>query len=203
MKVKTLSTPEEIKAVTDPYRSEILGTFKQIGEPATVKQVADKMGEVPAKVHYHVKKLEKVGILKLVRTQEIKGIVAKFYEPIADSFKLQAKDNNQTTINIFKTQLERAVHNAYESSKEVIIKEIRKADIDDFGENEKEDEEDDQVDALIGSISSLRLSQEELQEVKAFFTSLSEKSKANKNDTSKKKYHFFYSMMELREDKKL
>ncbi len=45
------------------------------------------MGEVPAKVHYHVKKLESAGILKLQHTKEINGIVAKFYQPTVDHSK--------------------------------------------------------------------------------------------------------------------
>lgn len=201
MKLKKLTTIEEIRAFTDPYRTEILATFNRMGEPATVKQIADKMGEVPAKVHYHVKKLEKVGILELVRTEEINGIVAKFYSPVADAFQIKAKNVNQASLNTFKTEVEKTIHNTYEISKEVVIKEIRKARVEDLDNEEHEDEDDDKdIDAMLG-IFSLNLSEEESLELKEFINKCSEKSKANRKDTSKQKYHFFYSIMQIREDK--
>lgn len=201
MKVKKLTTIEEIKAFSDPYRTEILGTFNRLGEPATVKQIADKMGEVPAKVHYHVKKLEKVGILELVRTEEINGIVAKFYSPVADAFHIKAKSDSQVSFDTFKTEIEKTIHNTYEMSKEVVIKEIRKASAEDLESEQGEKEDDDKkLDAMIG-ILSLTLSEEESLELKEFIDRCSKKSKANRNDKSKQKYHFFYSIMQIREDK--
>ncbi|MCM3782825.1 helix-turn-helix domain-containing protein [Neobacillus mesonae] len=77
---KVLTTMEEVKTYSDPYRLKILNVFHRLGKPATVKEVADEIGELPAKVYYHVKKLEKVGLLTLVETREINGIVAKYYE---------------------------------------------------------------------------------------------------------------------------
>ena len=49
----------------------IMKQYYKLGKPATVKQIADEMNEVPAKVHYHVKKLESVGILKLKQDSPI------------------------------------------------------------------------------------------------------------------------------------
>lgn len=80
MKGIELTTLEEIKVYCDPYRLQIIKTFHRFGRPATVKEIADQMGEVPAKIHYHVKKLEKIGIVTLLYTKEIRGIVAKYYE---------------------------------------------------------------------------------------------------------------------------
>lgn len=86
---KVLKTTDEIKAFSDPYRLEILNRFYKFKEPATVKQVADDMGEVPAKVYYHVKKMEECGIVRLVYTREINGIIAKYYEPAAKKFDIR------------------------------------------------------------------------------------------------------------------
>ena len=90
--VKHLKTLEEIRAISDPYRYKILNCFYKIGEPITVKQLADELGEVPAKVHYHVKKMEKAGLLTLVHTKEINGIIAKYYEPTARHFRIEGKE---------------------------------------------------------------------------------------------------------------
>ena len=74
-----LKTDEEVKIAWDPYRLKILSTFRLSKEPLTVKQVADRMGEVPAKVHYHVQKLIRIDMLELIKTETIRGIVAKYY----------------------------------------------------------------------------------------------------------------------------
>ncbi|MGL5244429.1 MAG: ArsR/SmtB family transcription factor, partial [Sarcina sp.] len=83
--VVSLTTLEQIKAYSDPYRLKIITFLRNNREAATVKEIADFFGEVPAKVHYHIKKLEKAGILELVRTKEIKGIIAKYYYLTAES----------------------------------------------------------------------------------------------------------------------
>ena len=69
--VKKLTTVERIRAFSDPYRLQIISTLRNFKRPATVKEISDEMGETPAKVHYHVKKLEKAGILVLVATKYI------------------------------------------------------------------------------------------------------------------------------------
>ncbi len=97
--VKTLTSMKEIKAFSDPYRMMIMKQYYKLARPATVKQIADEMSEVPAKVHYHVKKLESVGILKLKHTKEINGIIAKFYEPTAQTFKVFNQDIGDISFN--------------------------------------------------------------------------------------------------------
>lgn len=81
-----LTDLKAIKAYSDPYKVMILQTYYKLHRPATVKQVADTMGEVPAKVHYHVKRMEETGILRLCHTREVNGITAKFYQPSAKQF---------------------------------------------------------------------------------------------------------------------
>lgn len=83
---RILSTPEEIKIMSDPLRLTIYKTFHKLGRPSTAKEVADELGLAPAKVHYHVQKMLSIGILELDHTKEINGIIAKFFKVTADSF---------------------------------------------------------------------------------------------------------------------
>lgn len=78
--VLELNKDEQVKVVTDPYRSKILDVLSEKKEPMTVKMIADELGEVPAKIHYHVKKLIAIDVLELARTEAINGIIAKFYK---------------------------------------------------------------------------------------------------------------------------
>lgn len=86
--VRKIETDEEIKIFSDPYRMRIINAYIKAGKPMTVKGVADLMGEVPAKVHYHVKKLISIDILRLDHTEVINGITAKYYILTTDSFRV-------------------------------------------------------------------------------------------------------------------
>ncbi|MDR5703070.1 MAG: winged helix-turn-helix domain-containing protein [Armatimonadota bacterium] len=55
---------------------------------ATVEQLADEFGEASGRIHYHVKLLERHGLIKLVKTNQKLGIVEKYYRAVASAFEL-------------------------------------------------------------------------------------------------------------------
>ena len=83
-----LQSVDDINAFIDPFRTKIMRVMKNRHCPMTVKEIADEIGEVPAKVYYHVKKLEAIGVLAIQYTKEINGIVAKYYDFTTDSVSL-------------------------------------------------------------------------------------------------------------------
>jgi predicted transcriptional regulator len=101
--LKVIRTDEELKVFTDPYRMRIIETFLHNNKSMTVKQVADELGEVPAKVHYHVKKLLKIELLKLDHIEVINGINAKYYELLYDEFKVELSSGAKSAQ--FKSQM--------------------------------------------------------------------------------------------------
>ncbi|MGO4532849.1 ArsR/SmtB family transcription factor [Paenibacillus sp. 2TAF8] len=118
---KVLSTIEEIKIYSDPYRIQIMNMFHRQGRPSTVKEIADLMGEVPAKVHYHVKKLEKIGLLSMVSTREINGIIAKYYEPFSGEIHLRHKDEadeNSPLKQVFRSETLKLLNEMFEQSRQ-------------------------------------------------------------------------------------
>lgn len=119
-KVK-LSTLEQIKAYSDPYRLRILTLLRNNGDAATVKEIADQLGEVPAKVHYHIKKLEKAGIVELIRTKEVKGIIAKYYYLTADRFEIVGENISEQAKQIYKSEVLNLVSDYYQNSRNDVI----------------------------------------------------------------------------------
>ncbi|HON42436.1 MAG TPA: winged helix-turn-helix domain-containing protein [Bacillota bacterium] len=81
-----VSNIDELRALLDRKRVVILRMLAE--EPLTVKQLADKMGLVPASVHYHVKVLERSGLVDLVGSKEKSGILEKYYRSIAREFQV-------------------------------------------------------------------------------------------------------------------
>src|SRR5947209_2274242 len=70
-----------MRAIADELRQRIFITL--VEHPMTVTQVGERLGVAPAKIHYHVRELERVGLLRLVETREKGGILEKYYRPIA------------------------------------------------------------------------------------------------------------------------
>lgn len=127
METKVLTTLEEIKIFSDPYRLQILNIFNKLDRPATVKEVSDEMGEVPAKVHYHVKKLEKIGLVYLVSTKEINGIVAKYYLPFSGTIEIKRQDaqNEPSANELMRSETYKLLSELYEQNKERFFKQVK------------------------------------------------------------------------------
>lgn len=83
-----LDTEERIKAFTQPYRMKLIHVFRQTRRPMTATEVAKVLGEGPGKVHYHMRILESAGIVKVVRTESVNGIIARYYEPTARHYSV-------------------------------------------------------------------------------------------------------------------
>lgn len=101
-KTRVIANDKELKIFSEPYRIKIIQTYQKYGVPLTVKQCADYMGEVPAKVHYHVKKLRSINILELDHVEVINGINAKYYYLPKTGFTVKLLDENS---NLMYSQL--------------------------------------------------------------------------------------------------
>ncbi len=82
--VYNLQSIEQIRALADPLRVRIIGALTE--EPMTAKQVAVYLDEPPQRTHYHIRELEKAGLLKLVGTREHGGILEKYYRALANGY---------------------------------------------------------------------------------------------------------------------
>lgn len=79
-----LDEPGALKALAHPLRMELLRLLTQ--GKASVQELAGRLGLAHAKVYYHVKELEKNGLVRVVDTAVINGIVEKFYQAVAKTF---------------------------------------------------------------------------------------------------------------------
>jgi DNA-binding transcriptional ArsR family regulator len=81
-----LTTLDQVHTLADPLRVRILERL--IREPMTVKMLGTDLGEPPAKVHYHVREMERIGVIRLVETREKGGVLEKYYRAVAKSFSV-------------------------------------------------------------------------------------------------------------------
>lgn len=120
--LRIISTKEELKIFSDPYRMKIIKTFQRSTTPLTVKGCADLMGEVPANVHYHVKKLLKINILELDHIEVINGINAKYYKLPKSSFTISLKEEDDIELYQRLTQVHNLVSQIMDDFKEDFMK---------------------------------------------------------------------------------
>lgn len=71
-------TVEQAKLLGSAQRVKIIGCL--IDTPKTAKQVADELRESPGSIHYHIQKLFEGGLIDLVETRTVGGIVEKYYK---------------------------------------------------------------------------------------------------------------------------
>jgi len=81
-----LTNMEQLRALSDRLRQRIINVL--IDEAMTVTQVGERLGIAASKVHYHVRELERVGLVQLVETRENRGILEKYYRPVARHFSV-------------------------------------------------------------------------------------------------------------------
>lgn len=187
---KTLTTLEEVKGISDPFKYRILMGFYKMEKPATIKQIADSLNEVPAKVYYHVKKMESLGILKLIYTKEIRGIVAKYYEPTAAFYDIQCSEEAaNSNRKLILAESQKLLGELYDTSKNSFFEELVKCA-----------EHKDKTNGNL-NMTELYLSDDESEEfskyIKNFFKKYENKDRKADNLN---KYHCFVSFFKINKD---
>jgi DNA-binding transcriptional ArsR family regulator len=72
---------ETLKVLSDPLRMQIIELMSD--QARTVKQLAKELDTTPHKLYYHVKLLEDHGLIRVVETRMVSGIVEKHYQIVA------------------------------------------------------------------------------------------------------------------------
>src|SRR5919202_976689 len=70
-------TPEELRAIADPMRLELLALLRE--RPRTVKELASALDVPQTRLYYHVNQLEQHGFITVAETRLVSGIVEKRY----------------------------------------------------------------------------------------------------------------------------
>ncbi|MEM7821324.1 MAG: helix-turn-helix domain-containing protein [Candidatus Aenigmatarchaeota archaeon] len=83
-----IEKPEFLENLSNPLALKIISLLSK--QPACAMDLARKLKEHEQKIYYHLRNLERIGIVKIIKTEERVGAVAKIYKvssPVV-SFKL-------------------------------------------------------------------------------------------------------------------
>jgi DNA-binding transcriptional ArsR family regulator len=89
LKQLVISSVEQLKAISDPLRLNILELI--IRDALTVKQIASRLDQPPTRLYYHIAELEKGGFVTVVDTRVKSGIIEKYYRTSAENITIDHK----------------------------------------------------------------------------------------------------------------
>jgi DNA-binding transcriptional ArsR family regulator len=87
-----LDQVRQVSALFKPIRLELL---TMLDEPRTCGQLAEARNTSPQKIYYHVKVLERAGLVKKVSEKRVRGIMQGYYQAVAESYWLSPQLVNQ------------------------------------------------------------------------------------------------------------
>jgi hypothetical protein len=142
------------------------------------------MGETSAKIHYHVKIMEEVGIVQLVYTKTINGIIAKFYEPAAKQFRINHTSGKVEDKDKFKmlNETQKTIALTYEESKNNFLEQLEKTDKKHNG---------------FVTSDEIYLTLEEFSKIKNEIMDIYKKYSSHTNNDGKTRYKTFFSIIDL------
>lgn len=93
---------ELLKVIAHSTRLDILQSLKY---PKTVKEIARLLKLPATKLYYHVNLMEKHGLIQVVETNVVSGIVEKKYQVVARNYRIDDQllaDQSTSTENMFR-----------------------------------------------------------------------------------------------------
>jgi DNA-binding transcriptional ArsR family regulator len=81
----TIESLDQAAALLNPLRVEILAQLK---EPHSAAEVARQLKETPQRINYHLKALERVGLVERAGSRQVRNLVEVLYRSIARTFLL-------------------------------------------------------------------------------------------------------------------
>ncbi|UOR10477.1 ArsR/SmtB family transcription factor [Halobacillus amylolyticus] len=130
--IQLLTTHEQLKTLSDPFRSQVL--LRLMEKPMTGQQLSEVFDLSRARIHYHLKELEKNNLVQIVKREEKNGIIQKFYQSVALGFVADRdllphpEEMSESVRQMMINMLERSQKRVLSASEEALHDEIGSQD---------------------------------------------------------------------------
>ena len=111
-----LSDLDVVRALTDPLRLRIIEAL--IKEPRSVKNIAKEIGVGTTKLYYHIGQLEERGLIRVVDSRVVSGIIEKIYRAAALSYQIDRSLLSFFGDDAHSTDLEALLTMVFDATKE-------------------------------------------------------------------------------------
>jgi DNA-binding transcriptional ArsR family regulator len=85
--------PEKLRALGDATRGRIIALLNQ--RAASTTELAAALGIPKGTAGHHLKVLERAGLIRVVRTRQVRALTEKYYGRVARLFQLQTVESEQ------------------------------------------------------------------------------------------------------------
>ncbi|WP_018351404.1 ArsR/SmtB family transcription factor [Longispora albida] len=89
-----ITTPEQFKALGHPLRQRLMFA---LGEPATMAQLAARLGAQKGNVAHHLKVLREAGMVRVIATKQVRGGTEQYYQRSARRIDLEPRSIGSTS----------------------------------------------------------------------------------------------------------
>lgn len=89
-----VKTDEQLKAVGSLARHRVLRVLRD--GPATITQIAERLGIAKGSSNHHVKVLAKAGLIHVVETRQVRGVTERYYAIAAKAIRLPSTGDGST-----------------------------------------------------------------------------------------------------------
>lgn len=137
-----METDRQLHAVGSLARHRVLRVLRD--GPATVTQIAERLGIAKGSSHYHVGVLAKAGLIHVVETRKVRGVEERYYGMVAPTIELpdpapgtperlmrhaladleSAPASDQRSVNLKHARLSPAAFSAFEERLRALIDEL-------------------------------------------------------------------------------
>jgi len=90
--IEIVSDPEVLKAALNPLAWKILNTINE--QPSYPNKIAKKLRVNEQNVYYHIRNLQKSGLIECVSEEKKQGAVCKYFVPTAQAFGIELAGHN-------------------------------------------------------------------------------------------------------------
>lgn len=125
--VLRVTEPEQFKAVGDSTRHRIISLLTE--RAATTSQLAGALGQPKGSVGHHLKVLEKAGLIRMVRTRQVRAMTEKYYGRTARLFVFVEPEGDAPNGEEFVDFFRQAMDEYEETDQETEILTLRHARI--------------------------------------------------------------------------
>lgn len=82
-----LTEPEQLKALAHPVRTRLLNALE--AEPASAKQLANRLELTHGNVGHHLKVLERAGLVEVVEERRVRALTERIFAPTYDRLRIE------------------------------------------------------------------------------------------------------------------
>jgi DNA-binding transcriptional ArsR family regulator len=88
-----VAEPAQLRAMADPFRTQLIQLLRD--RARSTQEISEELKVPKGTVGHHLKVLEKAGLIRVVRTRQVRALTEKYYGRVARLFELKGVDTDE------------------------------------------------------------------------------------------------------------